>query len=226
MTGILSSVIGELLPLAVGIAISPVPIIAVILMLFASRVTAAGLFLGGWLIGVIAIAAIFTVIGAFLPRSALGDVHPAAGVIKIALGVALLHLSTRSWRRHDPDPKDPHMPKWLDAIDALPDRRSFALGFLLAAANPKNVLLGIAAGTSIGAENLAIGDQAMAIVVYTIIGGSTVLIPVLVHVTAADRGAPQLATARTWLMMNNATIMAVLLLINGVVLIGKGIANL
>ncbi|WP_234037538.1 GAP family protein [Leucobacter sp. L43] len=226
MAELVSSVIGELLPLAVGVAISPVPIIAVILMLFASRTTAAGLFLAGWLIGVIAIAAIFTVIGAFLPRSTLGEVHPIVGVIKFVLGVLLLYLATRSWRRHAPDPKDPHMPKWLDAIDSIPARRSFALGFLLAAANPKNLLLGIGAGTSIGAENLTVGDQALAIVAYTLIAGSTVLIPVLVHLTAANRATPQLATARTWLTQNNATIMAVLLLINGVTLIGKGIANL
>jgi hypothetical protein len=42
-------VIGDLLPLAVGVAVSPVPIIAVILMLLAPRAGGASLgFLAGW----------------------------------------------------------------------------------------------------------------------------------------------------------------------------------
>ena len=118
------------------------------------------------------------------------------------------------------------MPKWLDAVDAVSARRSLALGFALAAANPKNLLLGIAAGTTIGAEDLTAGEQALTIAIYTLISGSTVLVPVLAHLITANRAAPRLATMRTWLVQNNATIMAVLLLINGVTLIGKGIANL
>jgi hypothetical protein len=44
--------ISEVLPFAVGIAISPVPIIAIILILFSDRARAAGpAFLLGWVIG-------------------------------------------------------------------------------------------------------------------------------------------------------------------------------
>lgn len=43
--------IGEVLPMAVGVAISPVPIIAVILMLFTDRARRDSLaFLLGWLV--------------------------------------------------------------------------------------------------------------------------------------------------------------------------------
>lgn len=50
----MGEVIGELLPLALGIAISPVPIIAVILMLLAPRaaLTSAG-FMIGWVTGIV-----------------------------------------------------------------------------------------------------------------------------------------------------------------------------
>jgi hypothetical protein len=44
--------LAEVLPFAVGVAISPVPIIAVILMLFSSRATVNGpMFLIGWAVG-------------------------------------------------------------------------------------------------------------------------------------------------------------------------------
>ena len=77
-------VLGELLPLAVGVAISPVPIIAVILMLFAPRsgVTSAG-FLTGWLVGIAAACGIFVVLG-----SALGGERPGGAVDGRVLGPA------------------------------------------------------------------------------------------------------------------------------------------
>ena len=48
----MGSAIGEILPLAVGVAISPIPIIAVVLMLSTPKGKGNGLaFLLGWLIG-------------------------------------------------------------------------------------------------------------------------------------------------------------------------------
>ena len=53
--------IGEILPLAVGIAISPIPIIAAILMLLSPKAKGTSLgFLFGWLVGIIAAIVIFT----------------------------------------------------------------------------------------------------------------------------------------------------------------------
>ena len=45
--------IGEALPFAIGVAISPVPIIAIILMLLSTRAGAnSAAFLAGWVLGV------------------------------------------------------------------------------------------------------------------------------------------------------------------------------
>jgi len=56
----MGQVIGDLLPLAVGVAISPIPIIAVILMLLAPRAggTTAG-FLLGWVLGIALACTVF-----------------------------------------------------------------------------------------------------------------------------------------------------------------------
>ena len=48
----MGNVIGDILPMAIGVAISPVPIIAVILMLFTHRAKPNSMaFLGGWILG-------------------------------------------------------------------------------------------------------------------------------------------------------------------------------
>ena len=65
----MGSVIGEILPLAVGIAISPVPIIAVILMLLSPRAKATSVgFLLGWLFGIIVAIVLFTLLSSVLPQ--------------------------------------------------------------------------------------------------------------------------------------------------------------
>ncbi|GAA1956177.1 GAP family protein [Microbacterium deminutum] len=61
--------------------------------------------------------------------------------------------------------------------------------------------------------------------IYAVIAASTVLIPVLGYQLAADRLRAPLHALRVWLARENAVIMAVLLLVIGVSLIGKGIAG-
>ena len=87
------SVIGEILPLAVGIAISPIPIIAAILMLLSPRArgTSVG-FLIGWVAGIVVAIVLFTLLSSVIPLDTGGS-SSVAGVITIILGVLLF-----SWR--------------------------------------------------------------------------------------------------------------------------------
>lgn len=99
------------------------------------------------------------------------------------------------------------------------------LGFLLSGLNPKNLLMGAAAGVVIGSAGLSAGQSAGAILVYTAIAASTVAIPVIAYLAASARMAAPLRALHTWLVHNNATVMAVLLLVIGVAVIGKGIGS-
>jgi hypothetical protein len=59
-----------------------------------------------------------------------------------------------------------------------------------------------------------------------VIAISTVAAPVIVYRAAGERAQHLLDEMKTWLGQNNAVVMAVLLLVIGVVLIGKGISGL
>lgn len=59
-----------------------------------------------------------------------------------------------------------------------------------------------------------------------LIAASTVTVPVISYLAARDRMAQPLESLRGWLEQNNATVMAVLLLVIGVVLLGEGIGGL
>ena len=222
----MGSVIGEILPLAVGIAISPVPIIAVTLMLLSPRAKATSVgFLLGWLFGIIVAIVLFTLLLSVLPQRDDSDSSPVTAVIKIILGALLLLLAAKQWRGRPAEGEQAAMPKWMSAVDSMTAGRALGLGFLLSAVNPKNLLLAISAGVIIGGSNLGLGDTAIVIVVFVMIAGCSVLIPVIANLIAAARMAGPLDSLRGWLVDNNATIMAVLLLVIGVSVIGKGIAN-
>ena len=221
----MSEVIGEILPLAVGIAISPIPIIAAILMLLSpcAKRTSMG-FLIGWLAGIVVAVVLFTLLTSVIPQDNAGP-SPVAGVIKIILGALLLFLAIKQWRTRPAEGEQASMPKWMSAIDAMTAGKALGLGFLLSAVNPKNLLMAISAGVIVGSADLAVGQIAVVIIIFVLLAASTVLIPVIGYLIASARLAGPLDKLREWLVENNALIMAVLLLVIGVSVIGKGLAN-
>jgi threonine/homoserine/homoserine lactone efflux protein len=221
----MNQVIGEILPLAVGIAISPIAIIAAILMLLSPRAKGTSLgFMIGWLAGLVVAIVLFSLLSSVIPLETGGRL-PITGVIKIILGVLLLVLAIKQWRARPTKGDQASLPKWMSAIDSMPAGKALWLGFLLAAVNPKNLLLAISAGVIVGGAGLTVGQLTVVIIIFVLLAGSTVLVPVVGYLTAAARLAGPLDKLRQWLVDYNAVIMAVLLLVLGVVMIGKGFAD-
>ena len=222
----MGSVIGEILPLAVGIAISPIPIIAVILMLLSPRAKGASVgFMIGWVAGIVVAIVVFTLLSSVIPQRSSGG-SSAGGVIKIIFGVLLLFLALRQWRGRPAKGEQATMPKWMSAIDSMTAAKALGLGFLLAAVNPKNLLMAASAGLIVGGSGLGFGrGLTLVIIIFVLLAACTVVIPVIGYLIASARSAGPLDRLRGWLVENNSTIMAVLLLVIGVAVIGKGIAS-
>lgn len=222
----MGSVIGDILPLALGIAISPIPVIAAILMLLSPKAkgTSVG-FLVGWVLGIVVAVVLFTLLASVIPEQDPDAPKPVAGVIKLLLGVALLLLAVRQWRSRPKPGEDAALPTWMAAIDQMTAGRAFMLGFLLSAVNPKNLIMAVAAGVIIGTGGFSVGEAIVAIVVFVLIAASSVAVPVIAYLVASTRMTGPLEALRGWLVHNNATVMAVLLLVIGIVVIGKGIGS-
>ena len=222
----MNDVVGEVLPLALGVAISPIPIIAAILMLLSPKARGTSLgFLLGWVLGILVAVVAFTLLASVLPEADDSSSKPVAGTIKIVLGALLLVLAVKQWRSRPTGDAEPPLPQWMQAIDTMTVGRALVLGFLLSGLNPKNLLMGAAAGIAIGSADLTTTDDVISMAVYTVVAACTVAVPVIAYLFAAERMAEPLASLRTWLVHNNATVMAVLLLVIGVVVIGKGIGS-
>jgi threonine/homoserine/homoserine lactone efflux protein len=221
----MGSVIGELLPLAIGVAISPIPIIAVILMLLTKRARGNSTgFLVGWVAGIVLVTTVILVVVGQAANTSTGP-STLSSVLKLVFGVLLLSLAAKQWRERPEPGQSGVMPKWMDAIESFTPIKALGLGFALSAINPKNLLLCLAAGTTIGAGHLSAGGEVVAVVIFTLLASITVSGPVVGYLTEKDRMNKPLTELRVWLTQNNATVMAVLLLVIGVVLIGKSIAG-
>ena len=78
----------------------------------------------------------------------------------------------------------------------------------------------------IGSAGLSIGSEIGSIAIFTVIAGSTVAVPVIAYLVAAEKMRGPLDRLKAWLETNNAAVMGVLILVLGAVLLGKGISGL
>lgn len=223
----MGQVIGEFLPLAVGVAISPVPIIAVILMLFTGRAKQNSLsFLIGWVIGVVVAMSILISVASTQDLAPAGEPSDTSSWIKLVLGLLLLLGAVKEWRSRPAPGAEPKMPAWMQKIDTMKPGGAFGLAFLLSALNPKNLLLAAGAAVTIAQADLSSTDTIIVVAVFTLIGSCTVAIPTIAYLIMGSKVQPQLDGAKAWLSVNNTAVMAVLLLVIGVSLFGKGLGGL
>jgi threonine/homoserine/homoserine lactone efflux protein len=219
--------IGQILPLAVGVALSAAAIIAVVLMLVTPKAKVNGpAFVVRWVAGLTLLGVI--VIGILDPAGANDEGQQADWVswLKLALGALLLLVALRQWRGRPHEDDDPAAPKWMGAIATFTPAKALGTGVVLSALNPKNLLLAVAAGAEVAQAGLSATDEAVVYGIFVLIATVGVAAPVVIFFVLGDRSGPLLERLKDWMSRNNAAIMAVLCLIIGAKLIGDAIGGL
>jgi len=219
-------VIGQMLPTAVGVALSPLPIVAVVLMLATPRGRVNGpAFVAAWIVGLAVVMAI--VIAAAGDDATTDDGAPATWVnwLKLVLGLGLLAIGVTQWRGRPRGDAQPELPGWMQALDGFTAPKAAAFGVLMSAVNPKNLLLAVAGAAVIAQGALSTGQEVGASAIFIAIATIGVAAPVVLYFALGERSKGILDELRGWMAHNNATIMAVLMLIIGVKLIGDAISG-
>jgi threonine/homoserine/homoserine lactone efflux protein len=219
--------IGDILPMAIGVAISPIPVIAVVLMLGTPQARANGpAFAAGWLAGLTIVGAIVLLLAS--GNAAEDDGSPAGWTsgLTLAIGVLFLLMAARIWRGRPAPGQEAEMPKWMQALDTFTAGKSLGAGFLLSAVNPKNLALTLAAAAAIAQTGISGGEEAVALGVFVLLGSVTILAPVVIYFAMGTRAKDILDGLKAWMAAHNAAIMTVLLLVLGAKLIGDAITGL
>lgn len=220
--------IGQMLVSAVGIAISPLPLIAVILMLATPRGQANGAaFATGWTVALTVLVAIVLLVGAG------GDASRGTGGpgrwtywLRLALGTTFLLLAVGQWRGRPREGREATLPGWMRAVDRFTPGKAAGLGAALAVANPKNLVLGVGGAVSIAASSAGTGGRAVAAVLMVLIASLCTLLPLGVYLAGGDRAEAVLTGWRAWLGQHNAAIMTTVLAVLGAKYVGDAISGL
>jgi len=161
--------IGQVLSFGVGVALSPVPIIAVVLMLATPKGRVNGpTFLLGWVIGIAVLGTIVLFAASGASASKHGAPATWVSILKIVLGLLLLALAVKQWRGRPRGDGVPRLPAWMKTIDTFTAVRSAAMGVVLSAVNPKNLLLVVGAAATIAQTGASIVSQAVALAVFIV----------------------------------------------------------
>jgi threonine/homoserine/homoserine lactone efflux protein len=218
-----SGLVLDLLPIAAAVALSPIPIVAVVLVLGSPAARRSGpAFALGWVLGLTAVSVIvvFVLGGASDPAS---DTAHAVNWGKVGLGALFLAMAARQWRKRPKEGEETEMPKWMAGVDSMTPGRALVLGAALSGANPKNLALTLTAAASIAQAGLSDADELLAVAIFVLLGSITVAGSVLFFVVDATRAARPLAWIKAFMTKNNATIMSIVLLVLGVKVLLDGV---
>ena len=215
----LGSVVPELIPLALVIALSPFSIIPGILVLHTPRPRPTSMaFLAGWVLGIAAITAVFVSASDLSKRS---ENSPSwTPYVRVAIGIGLIAWGLYRWLTRN---RSARTPAWMRSLTTIRPGRAFLTALVLTVANPKVLLICVASGAVIGTADLTGAQSSAALAMFTVIAASSVVLPALGYLVAGERLDEPLNRLKTWMEDNHAGLIGAILVLIGLALLYKGI---
>jgi threonine/homoserine/homoserine lactone efflux protein len=204
---------------AVGVALSPLPILGMLLVLGGRRPVAHGAaYWIAWTTGVAAPTIAFVIVAE--RAGEIDDRHVAIAVAEIAIGVVFLAVAARLALGR-PEPSDVP-PRWLNALDRSGPLRAAALALILSAGNPKNLALMLAAAVAIVQE----GQLALGAAGFVALAVSTVSLLLAGYVAFTTRSRSAMASLRGAVARHDRSIAMFVGLVVGTFFLVDGIRSL
>lgn len=209
---------GQLLPQLVGIIIAPTSVIVAIVMLSTKRGIPNTLYMlaGGF--------TSFMAVGYF--AHFLGDATSPdgrtpiwQGYFDLVVGILFTALAISQFiqlRKHISGE-----PAWLASLDRFQWFQAFAVGLYFGAFNPKSLALMMHVGQVTGSSSLPFYESMLFLALYSVIGLTPIIVPLLITVLAGKTGQKILAKLRAFMTKHNYIILFVLLTVLAAVFLSK-----
>ena len=209
---------GVLIGLGVALALTPLcPLAVIILLSLQHGVRKAWAFFLGEFLVLLVITAVTVAVHAGTSRASAS--RPASWVTLVA-GIVLFLIG--AWltvrARRGEDVKEP---SWMAKLDDMDPWPAFLLGMFL-----PTYLIAIAAGAHIVGTHPSRAVAVVGMLVFVLVGTSTVYTPIVLAELAPERSGPIRARLRDWLVQNWRLVGGVLLLVVAALLIAKAGAAL
>jgi Sap, sulfolipid-1-addressing protein len=219
VTGNWGSVLATLIPLALIISVSPLSVIPAVLVLQTPRPRPTGLaFLGGWVVGLAALTAVFVASSDAL--GALRNSPPAwASWMRVVLGLALIAYGIYHWlTRH----RHTESPRWMRSFSTLTPTRAGITALVLVVIRLEVLISCALAGLAIGSGGHGMAANWILGAVFVAVAASTVAIPILAYSGAGERLDDSMARLKDWMERNNAALLAAILVLIGLMVVYNG----
>jgi len=219
--------IGEVLAFGVGVALSPLAIVAVVVMLVApGGARTAWAFAGAWVLSLGVVSTVVLLVADSADASAHGAPASWVSVVKIVVGLLLGLFGARRLRGRKDRDTEAATPGWMRHLNDVTMARAAGLGAAFNVVKPKNLLLTIGAGVAVGQVGASPAGQAWAICAFVVLGTIGLAIPLAIHGLMPSRGSDLLIELRDRMVRENATIIAVLCLVIAAKLLGDALIAL
>lgn len=217
-----------IIPFALGIAISPVPIITVILSLFSTRAKWNGpAFILGWALGILVVCILVLIFTDNAKVATVTNPTTFASVIRILLGAFLIFSALGQWKKSHKKGEDVSIPKWLQRIHTVSPFKVFGVGFFFAdLTNPKNTALTIAGTLPIANSGFPMQIKVLLIILFIMTSSVGIAIPVIYYLVGGQSAKNVLNGWKSWLISHNNIVMAIMFLVFGIIVLSQGIRGL
>jgi hypothetical protein len=208
------------LPLAMGVALSPFPVVAAILILSGPRAATAGpAFAAGFVAGL----AVLTALALALLDGAGGGSGAVAGGLRLVVGLGLVVAAAVKWRGRT---RGRAAPRWLSALGDVGPLRALGIGASLGGVNPKNLAVAAGAAGTVAGLGLDGRDAVGPGLAFVLLGSASVLGATAFRLAAGAQAVRSLQAVKAFMIDSGPVILAVVFAILGVKLVGEGLAGL
>ena len=209
----------DLTIIGLAITLEPIPLTAFIVILASQRGARKGAaFVAGWVLSLAIVVSVTVIATGNAPPKQNTAPSLASLAVKIALGVVLLVIALRRYRRlgQPKKPKDP--PKWQAGVDGMSPWYAMALAPLT---QPWGL---IAAGAATVVEaKLASWESYLALVYFCLLATATYLVMVIYATVRAEQTQALLSRLRAWIDAHTDPLIIWVSLVVGLWLIGKSV---
>lgn len=220
----MAGLISEMLPRAAVVAISPIPILAVVLMLLTDRGRTNSLaYLGGWASGMTVVAVVAALAG--VGKVATHPSKPVA-VVMLVIAAAFIIGAVVEFRRRPRKGEEHVSPWWARFLHEMGPAQAFGLGVFLIVVNAKDALATIDAGGQLSGSGEGLAAKVVALAVFVLVGSLPVLIPIGIRFGLGDEAEPTLHRWRAWLERHGPLAVSIVLAVVAIALIVQAVPAL